>query len=164
MMELSLKRKRQFLFLFSLLFIIGAFTSTACRPQKTSAVKSTRNLTFTYHYYSEIYHNENQSIFIYDGADAQGPLRSSAFRCTFKCQIPQVYAGFTAWTGAVAWVSLPLVVDVHVVGEIILRAWMSSTDDVGVLGSSGYGMGITENDENGNILWNHAVKQPRRKK
>jgi len=140
-------------FLFSLL-VIGSFTSIVFFSQPTHAVNSPKeSVTFTHHYYSEIYHSENRSFFIYNGSDTQGPLRSSAFKCTFECQIKQVIQGITVWGGLVSWLTQPLDDDLHIVGDIVLKAWMSSTDDVGPWGSSGYIMGISEIDEGRNVTW-----------
>lgn len=140
-------------FLFSLL-VIGSFTSIVFFSQPTHAVNSPKeSVTFTHHYYSEIYHSENRSFFIYNGSDTQGPLRSSAFKCTFECQIKQVIQGVTVWGGLVSWLTQPLDDDLHIVGDVVLKAWMSSTDDIGPWGSSGYVMGVSEIDEGRNVTW-----------
>jgi hypothetical protein len=114
------------------------------------------NLTF--HYYSLIQKAENGSYFVYDGADAVGPKRTTAFQTTLNSQIEGTREGFTYWSAAIVW-AVELQKDVHVMGNVEIKAYISSTfGGFGLISGGGYGMGLIDIDENENEVKEFIVE------
>jgi hypothetical protein len=111
------------------------------------------NLTF--HYYSLIQKAGNGSLFVYDGADAYGPKLTSGYQTDLNCQIEgqrTMYGlSFTYWGGVIMW-AVKLEKDLHVIGDVEMVAYLSSssTANFGLFDGGGYGMGLADIDENGN--------------
>lgn len=111
----------------------------------------TSTISLTFHNYEETI--INSSIYSYSGVDGCPPQVLNAYSISVECLTPGSFSGFSFYMGYVAWtLAEPIQKDLHVVGEIKMTVWMSSTDDLGFLQGSGFGMGLTDIDEDGNMV------------
>ena len=139
------------MWLYSASYVPGA------HAQSTSGT-IVENLTF--HNYSLTQKAANNSLFVYDGADASGPKLTSAFQTTLSSQIMGTRSGFTYWDAVIIW-TVKLQKDVHVLGNVDVRAYISSTFGLsGLFNGGGYGMGIVDIDENGNDIKEFTTEAP----
>jgi hypothetical protein len=120
------------------------------------------NLTF--HNYSLIQKADNGSFFAYDGADTNGPRLTTAFQTTINSQIEgQVTVlgiQWTYWSGMIIW-GYSLENNVHVQGNVQITVYMSSSDTIsGLLSGGGYGMGLSDIDQNGNEIQRFTAEGP----
>jgi Flp pilus assembly protein TadG len=118
----------------------------------------------TFHNYSLFYKTENNSIYVYDGADTNGPQRTTAFQTTVDSQISGKVTLFgiewTYWNGMIIW-AYNLTEEVHVKGAVEITVYMSSSDSLsGLLSGGGYGMGLADVDENGNEIQRFVTEGP----
>ena len=108
---------------------------------------------FYFHNRSEIYRNENGSIYVYDGADHDPPLAGEAFSTVFRCnvvqQLPIGFFSTTVHASLVSWITPPLTEDYVANGIVSVSVWLSS-DDENTQGS-GFLFALTDQDENDNI-------------
>ena len=104
-------------------------------------------LPLTFHGYSLVLRDPNGSLCVYDGADG-APASGSAVAANLESQITGQRSGFNYWSAVIMWaVQLPM--DMHVVGTVNIRAYISSTFKLsGLFSGGGYGMGIVDIDEN----------------
>ncbi len=121
-----------------------------------------QNLIF--HNYSLIQKADDGSSYIYNGADTNGPQLATASQTTVNSQIKgQVnYLGidFTYWSGMVIW-GYQLTDDLHVQGNVQITVYMSSSDTIsGLFSGGGYGMGLSDVDQNGNEIKRFTAEGP----
>ena len=142
-----------------LLLISSLALSFNARAETATTVE---NLTF--HNYSLVQKADNGSFFAYDGADTIGPLLANAYQTSVNSQIKgtvTVYGiQFTYWSGMIIW-GYSLNDDVHVQGNVQITVYMSSSDTIsGFLSGGGYGMGLSDVDQNGNEIQRFTVEGP----
>jgi hypothetical protein len=152
--------KHNFRFTILLLLIATVLLYSASHVPSGSAQSTSETTveTFTFHYYSLMQKAENGSYFVYDGADVVGPRLTTAFQTTLNSQMMGTRSGFTYWSAAILW-GMELQNDVHVLGNVEIRAYISSTFTDFLLGG-GYGMGLADIDENENIIEEFITEGP----
>jgi len=143
------------LFMATLILLILLASFGTCFPlQRLPRVSSEPSNVFFYHNRSETYRNENESIFMFDGADIESPLGTDAARVLLRCaimrQIQYLFSTYTAYVGVVQWTTPPLSEDYIAGGTVTMFAWLSSEDVAPQI--SGYGMAIADLDENGDVI------------
>ncbi len=113
----------------------------------TKAESEVVSLPLTFHGYSIVLRDANNSFCVYDGADGAGPRLANAIAVNLESQITggQRY-GFNYYTAVMMWV-IQLPMDLHVKGTVNVRAYISSNYQGSILGG-GYGMGLVDIDEN----------------
>ena len=109
---------------------------------------------FYFHNRSEIYRNENESIYVYDGADRNPPLAGEAFSTIFRCkvvqQLPTAFFGTTVYVSLVSWLTPPLTENYAASGVVSVSVWLSSNDES--TQASGFMFMLTDQDENDNYV------------
>jgi len=135
--------------LFNLLIPTGIF---AFQKPFVLAQSETTIQNITFHNYSLDYKANNESYYIYNGADTQNPKLTNAFKVSPRAQISGLVTTFgfewTYWSGAVIW-TYNLEQDLHVKGTVQMTVHMSSSDMIsGLFAGGGFGMGLVEMDEN----------------
>jgi len=113
-----------------------------------------------FHMYSIVYANSNSSIFVYNGADLNPPVYSTAATTQVFCRVRQNaqvwFADLDAWLGGVSWITQPLPSDVTIRGEARMVVWMSAPEQETI--ASGYAFGISEADASGNPIGEPAYQ------
>jgi hypothetical protein len=140
-----------------LVAVIWSSNVSFAQPASADSTSETTVENLTFHYYSLIQKADNGSLFVYDGADAYGPRLTSGYQTDLSCQIEgqrTMYGlSFTYWGGVIIWM-VKLEKDVHVIGDVEMVAYLSSssTANFGSFDGGGYGMGLVDIDENGNEI------------
>jgi hypothetical protein len=132
------------------------------QPNRTYAQTSSNgivNIPLTFHYYSLTQKATNNSVFIYDGVDGFGPKLSSGFQTILNSQIKGTYGSWTYWAASILW-TLKLQEDMHVLGSVEMKVYVSSTFGFSFLSGGGYGMGLADVDENGNNVKEFTTQGP----
>jgi hypothetical protein len=149
-----IKLLRRLFFAYLVLLIVLAFFGKHLATQGPTPILGDSSTVLFYHNHSETFRNENGSITVYDGADADPPLATEATTTVLKCnimqQIPYSFYTVTGYVGMVSWMTPPLSEDYMVDGTVTIYIWLSS-NDVNVQGS-GYAVAITDMDENENVV------------
>ena len=113
-----------------------------------------------FHVYSIVYANSNSSIFVYNGADLNPPVYSTAATTQVFCRIRQNaqiwFADGDVWLGGVSWITQPLPEDVTIQGDVRMVVWMSAPEQE--TAASGYAFGMSEVDEMGNPIGEPAYQ------
>ena len=105
------------------------------------------NLPLTFHGYSVVLRDSNNSFIVYNGADGAGPSVSGA-QVTLESQISGVRDGWSYWNTIAMWV-IPLQNDVHIKGSVNIHAYISSKFSLsGFFSGGSYGFGVVDIDEN----------------
>lgn len=88
------------------------------------------------------------------------PTGGVASMQTFDCMNgPYDVEGYNIYIGLVGWITQPLTEDLHVLGEVTISCWMSSSEEVGFWDGSGYLMGLVELDANSEIVWPETLME-----
>ena len=102
----------------------------------------------TFHGYSLLLKDQNNSFYVYDGADGGAPDQASAGQANLEAQISGQRDGWNYWSAIIMW-TLKLPMDLNVQGTVNMRAYISSTFKLsGLFSGGGYGMGLVDIDEN----------------
>lgn len=111
------------------------------------------SVVFYFHNRAEIYHNENGSIYVYDGADHDHPLANEAFSTFLTCnlvqQLPIPFFTTTVYASLVSWITPPLTEDYVADGFVSVYVWLSSDDED--TQASGILFALTDQDENDSV-------------
>lgn len=134
-------------------------TSYAQQYSMQSNSKTIVDIPLTFHYHSLIHKAENNSIFVYDGADACGPKLTNGFQTTLDSQIKGKRGIWDYWAATIMWI-VELQKDVHVLGKVEIKAYMNSTVEFGIFDGGGYGMGLVDLDENGDVIKEFIAEGP----
>ncbi len=141
--------------------LLSAFLFLACQPNVEAQSSSTVvSVPLTFHGYSLILRDANNSFYVYDGADGAAPDPSSAGQANLVAQISGQRDGWSYWSAVIMWAAkLPM--DVHVKGTVNMRAYISSTFKLsGFFSGGGYGMGLVDIDENNNEVKEFITEAP----
>lgn len=118
-----------------------------------ASAQSTTNLSLTFHNYNELLRESNGSVIIYNGADGAAATASTT-KADLTSQITGTSMGYSYYSAVTMW-TVPLPMDLHVKGTVSIRAYISSSYQLGGLFSGGgYSMGVVDVDEN-----NREVKE-----
>jgi len=133
-----------------LIFLIVGVSSVSSVGGKESDVSL---VTFYFHGNILMLRSENRSIFVFDRADVDSPVRDEATVVEFSSEIKQVVMGVTVWVGGVSWGSRRLLNDTRMVGTASFHCWLSSEDWLWFWELSGVGVGVAEVDGKGRVVW-----------
>jgi hypothetical protein len=115
---------------------------------KAQTSTSIVNVPLTFHGYSLLLKDQNNSFYVYDGADGGAPDHTSAGQTNLEAQISGQRDGWNYWSAIIMW-TLKLPMDLNVQGTVNMRAYISSTFKLsGLFSGGGYGMGLVDIDEN----------------
>ncbi len=129
--------------LLSCLFIV--YSPNIIKAQSSPTIV---NLPLTFHDYSLLLKDQNNSLYVYDGADGAPPNQASAAQVNLDAQISGQRDGWNYWSAIAMWV-VKLPSDLHVQGTVTMRVYISSTFKLsGLFSGGGYGMGLVDIDEN----------------
>lgn len=142
------------------LWMILALSSIAAIPAPVChAQTQVVNHALTFHDYSVVLRDANNSLVVYDGADGATPSGAGS-QVTLASQISGTRDGWSYWSAVAMWV-IPLQSDVHVKGTVNLRAYISSNFNLSGLFSGGsYGFGVVDVDENNNKAAEFVTEGP----
>jgi hypothetical protein len=84
------------------------------------------------------------------------PSDQSTNEIAIETNIKQSHLGIEFWVGGISWLTDPLESNFHIIGNITIEVWISSSKSLESLAWSGYGGGLVEIDENDNPIWNNA--------
>jgi hypothetical protein len=134
---------------FVLLLVLALSVIVALPAPVSQAQTQVVNHTLTFHGYSVVLRDANNSLIVYDGADGAAASGAGS-QVTLESQISGTRDGWSYWSAVAMWV-IPLQNDVHVKGTVSIRAYISSTFSLSGLFSGGsYGFGVVDIDENNN--------------
>ncbi len=130
-----------------LLLIIIVASLTVTQSPICQAQSKIVNHTLTFHNYSVILKDANNSFIAYNGADGAAPS-GTVSQVTLESQITGTRDGWSYYRAVAMWV-IPLQSDLHVKGTVNIQAYLSSTFSLtGFLTGGGYGFGVVDVDEN----------------
>jgi hypothetical protein len=110
--------------------------------------------TFYFHFESETYRNENESIIVVEEANLTAPAGSTPRVFEVAASIKNATTIFgTIWVGSVAWVTRPLTELAMFSGTATFTVWLSS-DDV-TPSFSGVGAGVAVLDQENQTVGNY---------
>jgi hypothetical protein len=133
---------------------IAAIPAPVCRAQ-TQVV----NHSLTFHGYSVVLKDANNSFIVYDGADGVTPSGAGS-QVTLESQISGTRDGWSYWSAVAMWV-IPLQSDVYVKGTVSIRAYISSTFSLSGLFTGGsYGFGVVDIDQSNNKAAEFVTEGP----
>lgn len=147
---------------FILLLILFASCFLLVQQPNTKAQTSSNivNIPLTFHGYSLLLKDSNGSFCVYDGADGAAPALASPMQTSLVAQISGVQSGFSYWSASILWAT-KLQSDLHVVGTVSIKAYISSTFQLsGLFSGGGYGMGLVDIDENNNEIQQFLTQGP----
>jgi hypothetical protein len=132
----------------ALLITMLILGSLLCTSPTTTAQTNIATYQLTFHNYSVLLRADNNSFCVYDGADGAAADASTAGQVTLDAMITGQREGWAYYSASVVWV-IRLPMDLHVVGTVNMRTYLSSTFKIsGLFSGSGYGMGLVDIDEN----------------
>ena len=118
------------------------------------------NIPVTFHGYSLLLRDPNGSFCVYDGADGAAPTSASPTQTNLVSQISGEQSGFSYWSASILW-TIKLQSDLHVVGTVNIKAYISSTFQLsGLFSGGGYGMGLVDIDPNNNEVQQFITQGP----
>ncbi len=148
-----------------LAFLLLAVLFTSCffliyqvnvKAQPTNIV----NIPLTFHNYSLLLSDPNGSFCVFDGADGAAATSTNAKQVNLVSQISGTQSGFSYWSASVLWTT-KLNSDLHVLGTVNVRAYISSTFALsGFFSGGGYGFGLVDIDENNNEVQEFITQGP----
>jgi hypothetical protein len=118
------------------------------------------NIPLTFHNYSLLLSDSNGSFCVFDGADGAAATSTNAKQVNLVSQISGTQSGFSYWSASVLW-TIKLTSDLHVMGTVNVRAYISSTFALsGFFSGGGYGFGLVDIDENNNEVQEFITQGP----
>jgi len=118
------------------------------------------NIPLTFHGYSLLLRDPNGSFCVYDGADGAAPTSATPTQANLVSQISGQQSGFSYWSASILW-TIKLQSDLHVVGTVNIKAYISSTFKLsGLFSGGGYGMGLVDIDQNNNEVQQFITQGP----
>ena len=118
------------------------------------------NIPLTFHNYSLLLSDANGSFCVFDGVDGAKATSTSAKQVNLVSQISGTQSGFPYWSASVLW-TIKLNSDLHVMGTVNIRAYISSTFTLsGFFSGGGYGFGLVDIDENNNEVQEFITQGP----
>jgi hypothetical protein len=118
----------------------------SAQPQKAD--------TFYFHFLSETYRNDNESVIVVEDATSTPPAGSTPRVLEVAASIKNATTIFgTIWVGSIAWVTRPLTQPAMVSGSATFTVWLSS-DDV-TPSFSGVGAGVAVLDQENQTVGNY---------
>jgi hypothetical protein len=130
-----------------LLSILASTCLLAYQVPISQAQTKVVNHPLTFHGYSVVLRDNNNSFIVYNGADGAGPSANGA-QVTLQSQISGMRDGCSYWSAVAIWV-IPLQNDVHVKGTVNIHAYISSKFSLsGFFSGGNYGFGVVDIDEN----------------
>ena len=118
------------------------------------------NIPLTFHGYSLLLRDPNGSFCVYDGADGAAPTSANPTQTNLVSQISGEQSGFSYWSSSILW-TIKLQSDLHVVGTVNIKAYISSTFQLsGLFSGGGYGMGLVDIDQNNNEVQQFITQGP----
>jgi len=118
------------------------------------------NIPLTFHGYSLLLKDPNGSFCVYDGADGAAPTSATPTQTNLVSQISGQQSGFSYWSASILW-TIKLQSDLHVVGTVNIKAYISSTFKLsGLFSGGGYGMGLVDIDQNNNEVQQFITQGP----
>ncbi len=142
-------KENRFCKAFALLLVLALSSIAAVQVPVSHAQTQVVNHSLTFHNYSVVLRDANNSFIVYDGADGAA-ANGAGSQVTLASQISGTRDGWSYWSAVAMWV-IPLQSDVHVKGTVTIRAYISSTFKLSGLFSGGsYGFGVADIDENNN--------------
>ncbi|MCW4028726.1 MAG: hypothetical protein NWE92_03670 [Candidatus Bathyarchaeota archaeon] len=134
--------------------------SLLCTTPTTTAQTNIATYQLTFHNYSVLLRADNNSFCVYDGADGAAADASTAGQVTLDAMITGQRDGWAYYSASVVWV-IRLPMDLHVVGTVNMRTYLSSTFKLsGLFSGSGYGMGLVDIDENDQEVQQFITEAP----
>jgi hypothetical protein len=128
--------------------LLASSVLLAVEPSKAQEAANVVNLPLTFHGYSLLTRDANNSFYVYDGADGAAPDLVNAMQVNVDAQISGQRSGWNYWSAIVVW-AVQLQSEVHVSGTVNVRAYISSKYKFsGFISGGGYGMGLVDIDEN----------------
>lgn len=118
------------------------------------------NFPLTFHNYSLLLRDPNGSFCVFDGVDGAAATSTSAKQVNLVSQISGTQSGFSYWSSSVLW-TIKLTSDLHVIGTVNVRAYISSDFALsGLFSGGGYGFGLVDIDENNNEVQEFITQGP----
>jgi hypothetical protein len=117
---------------------------------------------FYFHYKSEIYRNQNESIIILEEANFTTPTRSTPKTLEVAAAIQNATTIFgTVWIGSVAWVTQPLTEATTIRGTLRFTVWLSSDDAPPSFSGVGAGVAVLsqQNQTAGKYVYTYSYAQ-----
>ena len=131
-----------------LMAILLASSVLLAVESKAQEAANVVNLPLTFHGYSLLIRDANNSFYVYDGADGAAPDLANAMQVNVDAQISGQRSGWNYWSAIAVW-AVQLQSDIHVSGTVNVRAYISSKYKLsGFISGGGYGMGLVDIDEN----------------
>ncbi len=131
--------------------------------QPNTKAQSSSNIVdvpLTFHSHSLLLRDPNGSFCVYDGADGAAPTSATPTQTNLVAQISGQQSGFSYWSASILW-TIKLQSDLHVVGTVNVKAYISSTFQLsGLFSGGGYGMGLVDIDENNNEIKQFITQGP----
>ena len=115
------------------------------------------NVTLYFHNSPENNLSNNQSIYVFSGANSLQGNEVSVTQITSKTNIQFVYSGIIVWIAGISWFTGSLQTDCHLKGSADIEVWMNSVDSISLIDWSGYGAAVIDLDENNNLAWNTSI-------
>jgi hypothetical protein len=147
----------------AVLFLALLFTSCFFLSHNASVKAQSSNIVnipLTFHNYSLLFSDANGSFCVFDGADGAASTSTNAKQVNLVSQISGTQSGFSYWSSSVLW-TIKLTSDLHVMGTVNVRAYISSTFVLsGFISGGGYGFGLVDIDENNNEVQELITQGP----
>jgi hypothetical protein len=104
---------------------------------------------FYFHYRTQLYRNENDSVTVLEEANLSLPLESTLRVVEVAAAIQNVTSIFfgTAWIGSVAWITQPITEPTTIRGPIDFTVWLSSDDAPPSFSGIGAGVAILDQED-----------------
>ena len=130
---------------------------------KAQGTQNIINIPLTFHNYTLIFNDPNGSFCVYDGADG-ATTSVNPTQTNLISEIPgqQIVYGmsFSYWSADIIW-AVKLPIDLHVKGQVNIRAFISSNFKIsGFFSGGGYGMGLVDIDQNNNEVTQFVTQAP----
>jgi hypothetical protein len=130
---------------------------------KAQGTQNIINIPLTFHNYTLILNDPNGSFCVYDGADGS-TTSANPTQTNLISEIPgqqTVYGmSFSYWSADIIW-AVKLPIDLHVKGQVNIRAFISSNFKIsGFFSGGGYGMGLVDIDQNNNEVTQFITQAP----
>jgi hypothetical protein len=118
------------------------------------------NIPLTFHDYSLLLSDSNGSFCVLDGADGAAATSTTSKQRNLISEISGTQSGFSYWSASALWI-IKLESDLHVVGTVNIRAYISSTFSLsGLFSGGGYGFGLVDIDQNNNEVQEFITQGP----
>jgi hypothetical protein len=117
---------------------------------------------FYFHYKSETYRNQNESIIILEEANFTTPTRSTPKTLEVAAAIQNATTIFgTIWIGSIAWVTQPLTDATTIRGTLGFTVWLSSDDAAPSFSGVGAGVAVLnqQNQTVGKYVYTYSYAQ-----